>query len=486
MTTMPLGQVLSERAARAGGEFAITIDGRSITAGELESNANRKARTYAEFGVKEGDLVTVALPNGIEFAESLFAIWKLGATPAPISAALTETERNAIIALANPAIVVGVPEGLYPGRVCLPDGFVPPVDLADTPILPHRVSPSWKALMSGGSTGTPKLIVATRSSEFDLNSGSRIGMHKGGAVLVTGPLYHNAPFGMLAVAVATGCRVVLLRRFDAVAALEAIERYRIDQVTLVPTMMLRMWRAIQDNPDRFDISSLSNVWHMAASCPPWLKQAWIDLVGAENLFEMYGGTEGHSQTVITGTEWLAHKGSVGRPTNGEMQILNAEGQGLPPGEIGEIFMRPPHGSPPTYRYVGAEARARGEWESLGDLGWMDADGYLYISDRRTDMIVTGGANVYPAEIEAAIVEHPAVESAVVVGIPHEDLGRAVHAVVQTTGPLDSEELREFVSQRLVRYKVPRTFRFVDYSLRDDAGKVRRSSIRDEESSRLLG
>jgi bile acid-coenzyme A ligase len=486
MTTMPLGRILSERAAGAGGDLAITCDGQSVTAGELESNANRKARQYAEFGVKEGDLVTVALPNGIEFAESVFAIWKLGATPAPISAALTETERNAIVALANPAIVVGVPEGLYPGRVCIPVGFVPPVDVVDTPIWPHRVSPSWKALMSGGSTGTPKLIVSTRSSELDLNSGSRTGMRKGGVVLVAGPLYHNAPFGMLAVAVATGCHVVLLRRFNALAALEAIERYRVDQVTLVPTMMLRMWRALQENPGRFDISSLRNVWHMAAPCPPWLKEAWIDLVGAENLFEMYGGTEGHAQTIITGTEWLEHRGSVGRPTGGQMQILDADGQELPPGEVGEIFMRPPHGSPPTYRYVGAEARARGEWESLGDLGWMDADGYLYISDRRTDMIVTGGANVYPAEVEAAIVEHPAVESAVVVGVPHEDLGRVVHAVVQTTGPLNSEELQEFVSQRLVRYKVPRTFRFVDHSLRDDAGKVRRSIIRDEESSRLLG
>jgi bile acid-coenzyme A ligase len=439
---------------------------------------------FAELGVHEGDLVTLALPNGIEFAESVFAIWKLGATPAPISPALPDRERNAIIALADPALVVGVPDGTDGGRAYLPEGFQPSADIEDTPILPHRVSPSWKAPASGGSTGTPKVIVSTQSSDFSLEAGRAMGMRDGGVVLVPGPLYHNAPFGMLAAAIAAGSHVVLLRRFEAVAALDAIGRYQVDQTTLVPTMMLRMWRALQENPDRFDITSLRTVWHMAASCPPWLKEAWIKLIGPENLFEMYGSTEGQARTIITGTEWLEHRGSVGKPNRGEIRILDDDGRELPPGEVGEIFLRPPQGSPPTYRYIGALPTVRGGWESLGDLGWMDGEGYLYISDRRTDMIVTGGANVYPAEVEAAIVEHPAVDSAVVVGIPDEDLGRVVHAVVQTGKALDVGELRDFISQRLVRYKVPRTFRFVNHSLRDDAGKVRRSAIRDEETARL--
>jgi bile acid-coenzyme A ligase len=311
-------------------------------------------------------------------------------------------------------------------------------------------------------------------------------MRDGGVVLVPGPLYHNAPFGMLAAAIATGSHVVVLRRFQAVAALDAIGRYQVDHTTLVPTMMLRMWRALQENPDRFDITSLRTVWHMAASCPAWLKEAWIKLIGAENLFEMYGSTEGQARTIITGSEWLEHRGSVGKPSRGEIRILDDAGRDLPPGEVGEIFLRPPQGSPPTYRYIGALPTVRRGWESVGDLGWMDREGYLYISDRRTDMIVTGGANVYPAEVEAAIVEHPAVDSAVVVGIPDEDLGRVVHAVVQTEKTLDAGELRDFISQRLVRYKVPRTFRFVSHSLSDDAGKVRRSAIRDEEIARISG
>jgi bile acid-coenzyme A ligase len=277
--------------------------------------------------------------------------------------------------------------------------------------------------------------------------------------------------------------VVLLARFDAVAALDAIAQHRIDHVTLVPTMMLRMVRALRAEPGRFDISSLATVWHMAAPCPPWLKEAWIDLVGPANLYELYGGTESQAVTIITGSEWLEHRGSVGRPAVGEMRILGADGFELPAGEVGEIFMRRPKGAPPTYRYVGAEARERDGWESLGDLGWMDGDGYLYLSDRLTDTIVTGGANVYPAEVEAAILEHPSVDSAVVIGLRDEDLGRAVHAVVQSAGALNEDELRVFLADRLVRYKVPRSFRFVDHPLRDDAGKVRRSAICEDETAR---
>jgi bile acid-coenzyme A ligase len=170
---------------------------------------------------------------------------------------------------------------------------------------------------------------------------------------------------------------------------------------------------------------------------------------------------------------------------GEMRIEGTEGEVLPAGEVGEIFMRGPEGAPPSYRYVGAEARERGGWESLGDLGWMDEDGYLYVSDRRTDMILSGGSNVYPAEVEAALLEHPAVESAVVVGLPDEDLGQRVHALVHATGGLTDDDLRAFLADRLVRYKVPRSFRFVDQDLRDDAGKVRRSALRDQEAA-LLG
>jgi bile acid-coenzyme A ligase len=223
---------------------------------------------------------------------------------------------------------------------------------------------------------------------------------------------------------------------------------------------------------------------MAAPCPAHLKEQWIDLVGPDRLYELYGGTEVISVTTISGTEWLEHRGSVGRPLMGEMVILDEDGNRAPAGDVGEIYMRRPEGTPPTYRYLGAEPKERDGWESLGDLGWMDEDGYLYISDRRTDMIVSGGANIYPAEVEAALESHPQVLSAVVVGLPDDDLGQRAHAVVQADGPLAESDLLAFLAERLVRYKLPRSIEVVNEPLRDDAGKVRRSAVRDAAIERL--
>jgi bile acid-coenzyme A ligase len=217
-----------------------------------------------------------------------------------------------------------------------------------------------------------------------------------------------------------------------------------------------------------------------APSPEWLKRAWIDWLGPEKIYEAYGGTERSGGTMISGTEWLARPGSVGRPTGGRrIRVLRPDGSECAPGEVGEIFMLPPGGQGSTYRYVGAEAKATADgWETLGDLGHVDADGYLYVVDRRTDMIVTGGANVYPAEVEAALDAHPAVRSSCVVGLPDDDLGQRVHAIVDAPAPPDEADLREHLARHLVRYKIPRSFEFVDEPLRDDAGKVRRSALRE--------
>jgi bile acid-coenzyme A ligase len=169
-----------------------------------------------------------------------------------------------------------------------------------------------------------------------------------------------------------------------------------------------------------------------------------------------------------------------------MKVLDAEGNPAPPGEVGEIYMRPFDGMSPTYHYIGAEPRALDGWESLGDLGWMDEEGYVYLSDRRTDLILAGGANVYPAEVEAAIDEHPHVLSSLVVGIPDDDLGQRVHAIVQPDGEVTVDDLLAHLQERLVRYKIPRSFEFVDEPLRDDAGKARRTAVRDAAIQRLGG
>jgi bile acid-coenzyme A ligase len=245
-------------------------------------------------------------------------------------------------------------------------------------------------------------------------------------------------------------------------------------------MMHRIWRIPDAERARFDLSSLRVVFHMAAPCPPWLKEAWIRWLGGDRILELYGGTEAQAITFITGDEWLAHRGSVGRVLLGEIRILDPDGRDLPAGEVGEIWMRRGPDAPPSYRYIGATARTRpGGWESLGDMGRFDEDGYLYLSDRETDMILVGGSNVYPAEVEAALDEHPSVASSCVIGLPDDEYGNAVHAIVQAVEPLTAAELDSFLAERLVKYKRPRTYEFVAMPLRGDDGKVRRSALRAE-------
>jgi len=219
----------------------------------------------------------------------------------------------------------------------------------------------------------------------------------------------------------------------------------------------------------------------------WLKDAWIGWLGAGRILELYGGTEAQSFTVISGEEWVERRGSVGRPVFGEMRVLDTEGNPLPPGEVGEIWMRRGADAPLPYRYIGARARARPDgWESLGDMGRIDADGYVYLSDRETDMILVGGSNVYPAEVEAALDEHPAVASSCVIGLPDEEYGNAVHAIVQTRESLTGHELERFLGERLVKYKRPRTYEFVTTPLRGDDGKVRRTALRAQRLARRPG
>lgn len=334
-----------------------------------------------------------------------------------------------------------------------------------------------KAPTSGGSTGRPKLIVSADPATADslVPLAEVIGMADHDTVLITGPLYHNAPFTLSFCGLALGGHVVLMPRFDATNALELVQSHRANWMYAVPTMMNRIWRL----PERssFEVSSLRVVMHMAAPCPGWLKRAWIDWLGAERVLELYAGTEMQAVTVVTGPEWLTHSGTVGRPVLGEMIVLDQDGNPLPCGEVGEVWMRRGEGVANPYRYIGAKSQAReGGWESVGDMGWMDSDGYLYLTDRKADMIQVGGANVYPAEIEDALLEHSDVRSAVVIGLPHADLGQVPHALVETGRALTDEELDSHLRERIARYKIPRSFERVTEPLRDDAGKVRRSSL----------
>lgn len=481
MPKLPMGDLLAHHATRDPRRLAVICGDDSITYGDLDRWANRLARAYADLGVGVGDLVTIALPNGIEFYAASFATWKLGAIPQPLPHRLPPPERDALIDLGEPALVVGVEPEASRSRPSVPRGFQPSADTLDTRVA-AVVGPSFKAMASGGSTGRPKLIVAKVPAEFDPEVPS-VQMQVGDVQLVPGPLYHNGPFSFSMYGLFAGATLVVMQRFDAAEALRLIEAHRVTWVFFVPTMMHRIWRLPER--EQFDVSSLRVVFSTGAPWPVWLKEGWIEWLGPDVIREGYGGTESQGGTSITGAESLLHPGSVGLAQFGAlMRILDPDGNEVPPGEVGEIYFMPPTGPGTTYYYLGAEAKAHEGWETIGDLGYIDADGYLYLVDRRTDMIVTGGANVFPAEVESAIEAQPGVRSCAVIGLPDDDLGQLVHAIVDVAD-LDPAQYADFevaltagLRERISRYKVPRSFEFVAEPLRDDAGKVRRSALRD--------
>lgn len=471
-----LAAQLGRLAAVKGDETAITFEDETLSWAALHRRSNRLARALTASGVKQGDLITIALPNGLGFIEICYALWKMGATPQPVSSRLPESELKAIADLAGGPIVIGAPFDTGRPSVSIAELLALSDDDSD---LTEIFSPSWKAPTSGGSTGRPKLIVSGASSVSTGLMGIvwRIGPHD--RVLMPGPLYHNGPFITTFAALEAGASVVLMPKFDAEKTLRLIDAHKITWIYTVPTMMGRMFRLGDEVKAKYDITSLKTLWHLAAPCPPWLKQAWIEWAGPDVIMELYGGTEGVASTILDGNEWLLHRGSVGRVVGGaEIAAFSEDHQRLPAGETGEIFMRRPAGTPATYHYLGAESKPlEGGWESIGDIGWLDADGYLYLADRRTDMILVGGANVYPAEVEAAIDDHPLVQSSCVIGLPDDDLGNKVHAIVQARPGLTEAALFTHLGERLVIYKRPRSIEFTTEPLRDDAGKVRRSQLR---------
>src|SRR4029077_13277822 len=276
---------------------ALTVGGRTLTFGELHARSNRMARGLLAQGVKLGDFVTIALPNSIGFIEAEFACWKIGAVPQPVSWRLPEHEINAIIELANSPIVIGDAKTIRAGRpVVSPEAlYTASTDASD---LPDAIAPHWKAPTSGGSTGRPKLIVAGNPGvvAVGVNEGALWRYSGSDTVLMTGPLYHNAPFGLSASAINAGSHVILMKKFDAEESLRLIQDKKVTWLYVVPTMMSRIWRV--EGRERFDMSSLHTVWHMAAPCPPVLKEGWIAWIGGKKILELYAGTEAQAATIL--------------------------------------------------------------------------------------------------------------------------------------------------------------------------------------------
>jgi bile acid-coenzyme A ligase len=475
----PLGVGLDALAEADPDAPAVTCGDVTMSRAELARRSNRLARHLAGLGVERGALLTIGLPNGLDFYVAAVAAWKLGAIPQPVSARLPASELAALLTVADPPVVVGLEPS--DGRPWLPRGFEPDPALSDGP-LPPSTPPSWKAPTSGGSTGRPKIILAAGAGTMETVTARgdvlRIGPDE--VFLVTAPLYHNAPFMFSLIALVSGGHVVVMERFDAADVLERVRRHRVTWLYAVPTLMGRMLRLPEAVRAAADLSSVRTLLHVGAPCPEHVKRGWLAWVEPSVILELYAGTESIAVCMIDGVDWLAHPGSVGRPTSGELRITDDDFNELPDGEVGEVWQRPPAGVR-TYRYLGATANARDGWQTIGDMGRVDADGYLYLSDRRQDMILVGGANVYPAEVEAALEEHPRVLSAAVVGLPDEDLGNTVHAIVQTddsaADPVSDEQLTDHMRRKLAAYKIPASFERSAEPLRDDAGKVRRSALR---------
>ncbi|MGE0742379.1 MAG: AMP-binding protein [Hyphomonadaceae bacterium] len=467
----PLALLLAAHATRAPNRIALTVADRTLTRLDLEQQSNQRARQMQAAGVGPDDVVVIAIPNSAAYYELVYGVWKLGATPVHVSNKLTSREFAEIVALAQPKLVLDASSPLIEADISQFDA---------TP-LPLRVSSRWKISTSGGSTGRPKLIIDPHPALWGVEKQA----HRRGpdeTIINPGPLYHSAPFGQMIPALCEGAHIIEMGRFDATRYIELVARHRASWAYLVPTMMARIANLPPDVRAQHDISSLHTLVHMASMCPPPVKRAWIEMLRPDAIWEIYGGTERIGSTIIGGEEWLTHPGSVGRPRAGiEAQILDESGDAQPPGVVGEIYFRREGGPASTFRYIGADVRQRGEWASFGDLGWLDEDGYLYIADRRTDMIVSGGVNLYPAEIEAQIDALAGVVDSVVVAAPHADMVHAPHAFVQLRP--DSQawtegQLLEALREKLAPYKLPRGVTFVRESIRDESGKMRRSAWRD--------
>ncbi|HEX2038217.1 MAG TPA: AMP-binding protein, partial [Acidimicrobiales bacterium] len=461
-----LAQLAEERPALTAITFVHDTGAtRDVLWLELEHWTNRLARLLAQRGVGEQSTVVVELPNCLEHFAVTIAAWKLGAMAVPVNAKLPPAERDAVLEVARATVVVADRDD---PTVLRPTALAEADRLSADP-LPDVVPHPGRAIASGGSTGRPKLIVDPNPAAYPVEAiqamvNAWAGVDLDEVQLVSGPLYHNAPFAWAHIGLFLGHRLVVMEHFDAEQAVRLVETYKVTFAPLVPTTMQRILR-LPDIRTR-DLTSIKSVFHTAAPCPEWVKRGWIDLIGPERVYELFGATEAVGLCVIRGDEWLEHPGTVGRPAmDTELKILDDDGNEVPTGEVGEIYMRRTTAST-TYEYKGsAPARSTADgFVSVGDLGWVDQDGYLHLADRRADLIISGGANIYPAEVELALAEHPAVCDSAVVGLPSEEWGKSVHAIVQPCDPENPptvEELTRHCRERLAPYKVPKSWELVE-------------------------
>ncbi len=488
--------------------YIMAASGETVTYAELDARANQGAHLLRSLGLKRGDGIAVLMDNSARYLEVMWAAERTGVYCTCISSKLTAGEAAYIIRDGDCRVLIascGVAAVAAALRPMLPDlalfmcdgvteGYASYEAARDgEPITPiDDPQPGGIMLYSSGTTGVPKGVRHALPEEPFGETPSQLirlgqalyGFAADMVYLSPAPLYHAAPLRWSMAVQQLGGTVVVMERFDPEAALAAIERYRVTHAQWVPTHFIRLLKLPDEVRRRYDVSSLQAVWHAAAPCPIPVKAAmiawWGPIIG-----EYYAGTEGNGFCAISSAEWLAHKGSVGRNLTAVTKICDEDGEELPPRSEGTIYFA--GGGVFTYHNdpdKTASAANRHGWTTLGDIGWVDEEGYLYLTDRKSFMIISGGVNIYPAELENVLVTHPDVTDVAVIGAPHEEMGEEVVAIVQPrdmaqAGPALADTLMAFARANLSHVKCPRRIDFRAELPRHDTGKLYKRQLRDE-------
>jgi long-chain acyl-CoA synthetase len=468
---------------------------------DIRAGAGAVANGLVGLDVTAGDRVAIYLHNEIAFIEASIGIGMLGAIPVPVNWHWQGAELAYLLDDSDSKVIfadtglISTAEAVAGDRT-----LIEVAQESERPTGRHPVYEDWLATQSNwsepprqaptsmvytsGTTGRPKGIIRASTTPAQAKSLAEIvfttfGLTPGMRTLVAAPMYHSAPNVHALVSAAAGIDLTIMASFDAEELLRLIEEHHIDHFQAVPTMFVRLLQLPDQVRMKYDVSSLKSVVHAAAPCPPEVKRRIIDWFGPI-VREYYGGTETGACVLCDSTEWLAHPGTVGRPLgDGDVRIYSENGDLLPAGESGRIYLRPPSAWPDFTYHRNPDKRAAMEndgYLDIGDVGYLDNDGFLYLNDRSTDMIISGGVNIYPAEIEACLLELDGVRDVAVFGIPDEEFGEAIAAHVEATG-LTEDEVRGHVRTNLAHYKTPRIVVFDNDLPREDTGKLMKRKIR---------